>query len=79
MPAVGLQRLGHEDVDSMHVAQEKGSGNSFCERSNEPSSFVNKWESFTNGTTTNASRSSLLGFGCVYDEVSLLIIGWFIG
>jgi hypothetical protein len=58
---------------------EKGSGNSSCESSNEPSNFINKWEFFAGWKTTNATRRSLLGFGCVYDEVSLLIVGWFIG
>ena len=57
----------------------KGPGNSSCESSNEPSSFVNKWEFFTSWTTINASRRNLLGFCCVYDEVSFLILGWFVG
>ena len=38
-----------------------------------------KWEFFISWTTINASRRSLLVFGCVYDEVSLLIVGSFIG
>jgi len=44
---MGFQRLGHEDVDSMHVAQKKGPGNNSCESSNEPSGYINKWEFFT--------------------------------